>query len=102
HPPLGRQGRGAAGAGAVVAGTPPRAGNARSARLLARQLCGGALRPARPLSPSPLAGGPRQRAADPAGQAARDVSTALTLRSSFSSKWRPSRAPLVAVWRPVW
>ena len=26
----------------------------------------------------------------------------LTLRSSFSPKWRPPTAPLVAVWRPVW
>ena len=40
---------------------------------LARQLCGGALRPARPLSPASLAGRPGQRAADAPGQAARDV-----------------------------
>ncbi len=41
---------------------------------LARQLCRRALRPARPLSAPSLAGGSRQRAADPPGQAARDVS----------------------------
>ena len=72
HPSIAKRRR-AAGAGAVVAGAAPGAGDARSARLLARQLCRGPFRSARPLSPPPLAGRPRQRRADPPGQAARDV-----------------------------
>ena len=80
--PVDRQGRGAAGAGIAVAGAAPGAGDARPAGLLARQLCGRALRPARPLSAPSLAGRSGQRAADAAGQAARDVTmTALRSRS---------------------
>ena len=75
HPSLDCERRGAAGAGIAVAGAPAGAGDARSAGLLARQLCGGAFRPARALSAASLAGGSGQRDADPAGQAARDVST---------------------------
>ena len=90
--PIDRQRQGAAGAGTAVAGAASGAGDARSARLLARQLRRGPLRYARPLSAPSLAGRSRQRAADPPGQAARDVSPALTLRSSFSPKWRPRPA----------
>ena len=71
--PVDRQGRGAAGARTAVAGAAAGAGDARSAGFLARQLCRRPLRPARPLSPASLAGGPGQRAADAAGQAARNV-----------------------------
>ena len=71
--PVDRQGRGAAGAGIAVAGASTGAGDARSAGILARQLRGGAFRPARPLSPASLARRSRQCRADPTGQAARDV-----------------------------
>jgi len=73
HPSLDRRRQGAAGAGIAVAGAAPGAGDARSSRLLARQLRRGPFRPARPLPPSSLAGRSRQRSADPARQAARDV-----------------------------
>ena len=69
------QRRGAAGAGIVVAGASPGAGDARSAGLLARHLCRRALRSARALSAASLAGGSGERDADPPGQAAGDVST---------------------------
>ena len=74
HPSVDRERRGAAGAGIVVAGASPGAGDARSAGLLARQLCGRAFRSARALSAPSLAGGSGERDADPAGQAAGDVS----------------------------
>ncbi|MGY4355315.1 ATP-dependent helicase HrpB [Bradyrhizobium sp. i1.7.7] len=70
-------------------GAAPGAGDARPPRFLARQLRRGALRPAWPLPAPSLAGGSGECAADPAGQAARDVRShegVLTLRSSFSSK----------------
>ncbi len=67
--------RGAAGAGTIVAGAPAGAGDARPAGLLARQLCGRALRSARALSPASLAGGSGQCDADPARQAAGNVSS---------------------------
>ena len=88
HPSIAAR-QGAAGAGIAVAGAAPGAGDARSAGFLARQLRCRALRPARPLSAPPLAGGSGECAADPAGQAARHLrchGAALTLRSSFSSK----------------
>src|SRR4029079_6331354 len=68
--------RGAAGARTVVAGAAAGAGDARSARLLAWQLCRRAVRPARPLPPAPLAGGSGQRRPDAAGQTARNLNTA--------------------------
>ncbi|MGX1319060.1 ATP-dependent helicase HrpB [Bradyrhizobium sp. USDA 377] len=77
HPSVHRGRQGAPGAGIAVAGTAPCAGDARSPRLLARQLRRRALRPARPLSASSLAGRSRERAADPAGEAARDVRCVL-------------------------
>ena len=69
HPSIAK-GSGAAGAGIAVAGTPAGAGDARPAGILARQLCRGAFRSARALSATSLAGGPGQRDADPARQAA--------------------------------
>ena len=73
YPSLDCQGQDSAGAGAVVARAAAGAGDARPAGLLARQLCRRPLRPARPLSPPSLAGGPCDRAADPPGQAARNL-----------------------------
>ena len=67
------QRRGAAGAGTAVAGAPAGPGDARPAGLLARQLCGGSRRSARALSAASLAGGSGERDADPAGQAAGNV-----------------------------
>ena len=61
-PSLDRRRRGAAGAGIAVAGAPAGAGDARPAGLLARQLCGGERRHARPLSAPSLAGRSGQRA----------------------------------------
>ena len=68
-----RAGQGAAGGRIAVAGAPAGAGDARSAGLLARQLCRRARRSARPLSAPSLAGRSGQRAADAPGQAARDL-----------------------------
>ena len=56
---------------AVVAGAPAGAGDARSARLLARQLCRRQNRNARPLSPASLAGRSAEGARHPPRQAAR-------------------------------
>ena len=56
-----------------VAGPPADPDHPRSARLLARLLGRGALGPARPLPAPLLAGGPGERRADGASQAARDV-----------------------------
>jgi hypothetical protein len=75
-----------------------RAGDARPAGLLARQLCGGSFRSARALSEASLAGGSGERDADPAREAAGDIgdfclapilrrevkSPPLTLHSPFS------------------
>ncbi len=55
----------------AVAGAPAGAGDARSARLLARQLQGREDRDARPLSQASLAGRSAHRPGDPAGQAPR-------------------------------
>ena len=63
----------AAGGRVAVAGAPAGAGDARPARVLARQLCGGAQRDARPLSAPPLAGRSAGRAGDAARQAAQEV-----------------------------
>ena len=57
----------------LVAGAPAGAGDARSARLLARQLRAGQIRDARPLPAPPLAGRPADRAGDAAGQAPRRI-----------------------------
>ncbi len=73
HPSVDRERRGAAGAGTAVPGAPAGAGDARSAGFLARQLCGGALRSARALSATPLAGRPGERDPDPAREAAWNV-----------------------------
>ena len=72
QPSLDCQRRHSAGAGIAVAGAPSGAGDARSARFLARQLCGRALRFARALSASSLAGGSGERDADPPRQAQRN------------------------------
>ena len=63
----------------------PGAGDARPAGLLARQLCRGALRPARALSEASLAGGSGERDADPAGQAAGNV-RATSLAPFFTGR----------------
>ena len=76
HPSIAK-GRGAAGAGAVVAGAPPGAGDPRPAGVLARQLRGRAFRPARAVSTASLARRSRQCRADKAGEAAGDVTTLL-------------------------
>ena len=86
-----RQGRGAAGAGTAVAGASPGAGDARPAGLLARQLCGGPLRSARPLSAASLAGGSGQRAADAPGQADGEPEDRFAgccgMRGAFETSW---------------
>ena len=74
HASVGRRRQGAAGAGIAVAGASPGAGDARSAGFLARLLCRGARRAARPLSAASLARRSGQRAADQAGQTARHLS----------------------------
>ena len=61
HPSVGRQRRSAAGAGTAVARAPPGTGHARPAGFLARQLCRGALRPARPLPADPWPEDPAMR-----------------------------------------
>ncbi|MGY2932277.1 ATP-dependent helicase HrpB [Bradyrhizobium sp. GM6.1] len=90
HPSLDRRRQGAAGAGTAVAGAAPGAGDARSPRFLARQLQCRAVRFARPLPAPSLAGRSGECAADPAGQAARDVRRKKTLM--VGSAARPSRA----------
>ena len=71
--PADRRRTGAAGDRAAVAGAPAGAGDARSARLLARQLCGGQSRDERPLSAPSLARRPAVGAADAPRQAARPI-----------------------------
>ena len=63
----------AAGDRTAVAGAPAGAGDARSARLLARQLCGRESRDARPLSQPSLAGRSAVGARDPPRQAPRRI-----------------------------
>ena len=87
HPPLGRQRRGAAGAGTAVARAPPGAGDARPAGFLARQLCCGAFRPARPLSAASLAGGSGERDADAKGEAEGDVNSIVIARLDRATQY---------------
>ena len=75
RPSLDRERRRAAGAGVVVTGASSSAGNARFAGLLARLICGGALRFARALSPTSLAGRSGERDADPPREASRHINT---------------------------
>ena len=75
---------------AFVAGASAGADDARPARLLARQLCRGARRDARPLSETSVARRSDRRAADAARQAAQDIiailAIALTRRSPSRCK----------------
>jgi ATP-dependent helicase HrpB len=70
-----------------IAGASPGAADARPAGFLARQLCGGALRPAWTLPAASLAGGSRKRDADAKGQAEGNVKHRL---SSPGLTGRPS------------
>src|ERR1700676_3495344 len=90
HPPVDCERRDAAGAGAVVAGAPPGAGDARPAGFLARQLCGGAFRPARALSAPSLAGGSRKRNADPPGETAGNLIPVRSLAPLFAERGEES------------
>ena len=76
----------------AVAGASAGAGDARSAGLLAWQLCRGQSRDARPLSTSPLARRPSQRTRDAPRQAARQLkSTFRKSKSGFRPKMRPTK-----------
>ena len=78
----------AARAPPALAGAAPDPDHPRPAGLLARLLGGGPGRHARPIPEAPLARGPARRRADPAGEAAGNVSLSRRASRSAARPWR--------------